>query len=103
MSDGRSVSNKSSAFLNVVHHVQCGRALHGIKMLQNKNTDAKKMLKNKFTRKAESDDDESDEGVEEEYCSDATYLARQIASAERLCQAESTVITLKEILFDKKL
>lgn len=65
-----------------------------IETLQNKS-DVKKVLKNKFIRKVGSDD----EDVLEDYCSEATYLARQMASAERLCQAESIVIILKEIQF----
>lgn len=68
----------------------------GIKMLQNENKNAKKALRNKNTCKAGSDED-----VKEEYCSDATYLAQQMTSAERLGQAESKVIILKEIQFNK--
>lgn len=37
------------------------------------------------SKEAESED----EDIEEEYCSDATYLARQMASAEKLCQSDS--------------
>lgn len=37
------------------------------------------------------------ESVEEECCSDATYLARQMASAEKLCQSDLIVIIFKEI------
>lgn len=61
----------------------------GIETLQN-ISDVKK-VENKFIRQVGSDD----EDVIEENCSDATYLARQITSAERLCQAESTVIISK--------
>ncbi|KMQ95451.1 hypothetical protein RF55_4329, partial [Lasius niger] len=35
------------------------------------------------------DSGSGDESVEEEQCSDATYLARQMASAERLCQSDT--------------
>lgn len=65
------------------------------KMLQEKDSDAKKLLKYKKNDscKVESED----EGIEEEYCSEATYLANKMKSAERLCQKESTVIILKEI------
>lgn len=36
--------------------------------------------------------DSKDESMEEEYYSDATYLARKMASAEKLCQSDLTVI-----------
>lgn len=68
----------------------------GIKLLQNENKNAKEVLRNKNTRKAGSNED-----VKEEDCSDATYLAQQMTSAERLGQAESKVIILKEIQFNK--
>lgn len=42
-----------------------------------------------------------DECLEEEYYSDATYLARQRASAEKLCQSDLIVIILKEIQYNK--
>lgn len=47
------------------------------------------------------DSGSGDESVEEEHCSDATYLARQMASAERLCQSDTIVIILKQIQCNK--
>lgn len=42
-----------------------------------------------------------DEDIEEKYCSDATYLARQMTLTERLSQSDSMVIILKEFQCNK--
>lgn len=57
-----------------------------IKTSKEKNSDAKKMWKSKYTRKTKYENEDI-----EDHCSEATYLARQMASAERLYPAESTV------------
>lgn len=54
--------------------------------------------KDKYTYKEAESEDES---LEDEYCSDATYLARKMASAEKLCQSDLIVIILKEIHCNK--
>ncbi|KAL6264491.1 hypothetical protein P5V15_004599 [Pogonomyrmex californicus] len=56
-----------------------------IDILQNRSGNIKKALKNKYNHIVDSED----EGVEEENYSEVTYLARQMASTERLCQAEA--------------
>lgn len=60
---------------------------------ETEDVDNMKKKNENISQKAESED----EGIKEEYCSDATYLARQMTSAERLCQSDSIVIILKEI------
>ncbi|XP_071628191.1 uncharacterized protein [Temnothorax longispinosus] len=69
-----------------IHEIKCKNkdTWNEIETLQNEDDNLKRKLKNKDICKVEPSSD--DEGVEEEYCSDATYLARQIASAERLSQ-----------------
>ncbi|XP_072743756.1 uncharacterized protein [Anoplolepis gracilipes] len=44
----------------------------------------------RMNNKNSSEDESESEGLEEEYCSDATYLARQMALEEKLCSADST-------------
>ncbi|XP_024881515.1 protein PFC0760c-like isoform X2 [Temnothorax curvispinosus] len=69
-----------------IHEIKCKNkdTWNETETLQNEDDNLKRKLKNKDTCKVKPSSD--DEGVEEEYCSDATYLARQIASAERLSQ-----------------
>ncbi|KAL6448200.1 hypothetical protein ACFW04_000298 [Cataglyphis niger] len=52
---------------------------------ETEDVDNMKKKNENISEKAESED----EDIKEEYCSDATYLARQMASAERLCQSDS--------------
>ena len=49
------------------------------------------------------EDDLTDDSVEEEYCSDATYLARRMASAEKLRESEIIVIIFREIQYNERL
>lgn len=65
---------------------------------ETKDADDNIEMKDKNTYKETESENES---VEEEYCSDATYLARQMASAEKLCQSDLIVIILKEIQCNK--
>ncbi|GAB1868905.1 hypothetical protein CAJAP_09984 [Camponotus japonicus] len=52
---------------------------------ETKDVDDNIEVKDKNTCKETESENES---VEEEYCSDATYLARKMASAEKLCQSD---------------
>ncbi|XP_018059673.1 PREDICTED: uncharacterized protein MAL13P1.304-like [Atta colombica] len=56
-----------------------------MKTLQEKNHDSKKFWKNKYIHRVKNKSE--DEGIEE-YCSEVTYLARQMALAESPCQTE---------------
>ncbi|KYN12474.1 hypothetical protein ALC57_15201 [Trachymyrmex cornetzi] len=56
-----------------------------MKALQEKNHDSKKFWESKYIHRVKNKSE--DEGIEE-YCSDATYLARQMASAESPCRIE---------------
>ncbi|KYN30539.1 hypothetical protein ALC56_15235 [Trachymyrmex septentrionalis] len=56
-----------------------------MKTLHEKNHDSKKFWESKYIHRVKNKS--GDESVEE-YCSEVTYLARQMASAERPCQTE---------------
>ncbi|EGI65343.1 hypothetical protein G5I_06203 [Acromyrmex echinatior] len=56
-----------------------------MKTLQEKNHDSKKFCESKYIHRVKNKS--GDEDIEE-YCSEVTYLARQMASAERPCQTE---------------
>ncbi|XP_071628192.1 uncharacterized protein [Temnothorax longispinosus] len=77
-----------------IHEIKCKNkdTWNEIETLQNEDDNLKRKLKNKDICKVEPSSD--DEGVEEEYCSDATYLARQIASAERLSQEKLLLLSI---------
>lgn len=81
-------SMEESENVNVEHKVECKdeNIRNGIKTSPNKNSNTKN---SKNSHRIKSNDEDI---IVDEYCSEATYLARQMASAERLRQAESMVI-----------
>jgi len=58
-----------------------------MKTLQEKNHDSKKFWKSKYIHRVKNKSEDI-----EEYCSEVTYLARQMALAESPCQTEIFVI-----------
>ncbi|XP_018372487.1 PREDICTED: GRIP and coiled-coil domain-containing protein PFC0235w-like [Trachymyrmex cornetzi] len=67
---------------DTIEHEDIGNRM---KALQEKNHDSKKFWESKYIHRVKNKSE--DEGIEE-YCSDATYLARQMASAESPCRIE---------------
>ncbi|XP_018355305.1 PREDICTED: putative uncharacterized protein DDB_G0289963 [Trachymyrmex septentrionalis] len=65
--------------------IECEDIGNRMKTLHEKNHDSKKFWESKYIHRVKNKS--GDESVEE-YCSEVTYLARQMASAERPCQTE---------------